>query len=126
MDDRPEVFEEENDFPRRSLRGALSEINELTEEPDERSPNKTTSPEEMLIAQRGPRRKPITWSPFDYDRTKLFVPPRDRTPEPVVKKCEIHPRLRRRLVLSPTKGPPRELNIVISKKLKSLKTLQTA
>lgn len=125
MDDA-EVFEVENDIPRRNLRFALSEINEVADEPDERTPNKSTSPDEMLIVQRGPRRKPVTWSPFDYDRSKLFIPSRDKTPEPVSKKCEIHPRLRRRLVLSPTKGPPKDLGAIIAKKLKSLKNLQTA
>lgn len=120
--DGADIFEEEH--PRRAFRLALTEINEVAVESEERSPNKSTSPEEMLIAQRGPRRKPITWSPFDYDRTKL--PPRDKTPEPVQKKCEIHPRLRRRLVLSPSKGPSQDLSIIITKKIKSLKNLQTA
>lgn len=123
MDD--DIVEDENNFPRRSLRLALTEINEITDEPNDRTPKKTASPEEMLIAQRGPRRKPITWSPFDYDRTKLFIPPRDKTPEPVTKKCEIHPRLRRRLILSPTKGPSKDVSTVIAKKLKSLKNLQS-
>lgn len=120
--DGAEIFEEEN--PRRALRLVLTEINEVAEEPGDRSPNKSTSPEEMLIAQRGPRRKPITWSPFDYDRIKL--PHREKTPEPVQKKCEIHPRLRRRLVLSPSKGPSQDLSAIITKKIKSLKNLQSA
>lgn len=115
----------ENDFPQRSLRLVLSEINEITEELNERTPNKSSSPEEMLIAQRGPRRKPLTWSPFDYDRTKLFIPSRDKTPEPITKKCEIHPRLRRRLILSPSKSPSQDLSAIISRKFKSLKSLES-
>lgn len=121
--DGADIFEE-NEFPRRTLRIALTEINEVTEEYNERTPNKFTSPEEMLIAQRGPRKKPITWSPFDYDRTKLLLPPRDKTPEPVSKKCEIHPRLRRRLILSPSKDPSQDVSAIITKKFKSLKNLQ--
>lgn len=118
------VIPGDNEFPRRSLRLVLSEINEVSEEPNERSPNKSTSPEEMLIVQRGPRIKPITWSPFDYDQTKIFIPSKDKPPEPITKKCDIHPRLRRRLILSPTKSPSQDLNVIITKKFKSLKNLQ--
>lgn len=119
-------FQEEN-FPQRSLRLVLSEINEIAEESNERTPNKSTSPDEMLIAQRGPRRKPITWSPFDYDRTKLFIPSRDKTPEPEpsTKKCDINPRLRRRLILSPTKTPSQDLSAILTRKFKSLKSLES-
>lgn len=112
-----EALIEEN-TPRRSLRLALAEINEhICDTP------KSTNPDEMIIIQRGPRRKPITWSPVEYSRTKLLGPSRDKTPEPVAQRSEINPRLRRRLVLSPSKGPSQEFGIIITKKLKALRNL---
>lgn len=117
--------EEENNLPRRSLRLALSEINEIARSQNS-TPRKSTNPDEMIIIQRGPRRKPITWSPVDYDRTKLLAPPREKTPEPVPQKCEINPKLRRRLIMSPGKSPSQDLGEVIAKKLRSLKTLEGA
>lgn len=123
MEDDPEGLEEELNFPRRSLRLALSEINESAESSSGTStPNKSTSPDEMIIIQRGPRCKPITWSPVEYDRSNILQPSREKTPEPATrKKCEINPRLRRRLVMSPSKGPSQDLGLVIAKKLRSLK-----
>lgn len=59
-------LENGRNFPRRSLRLALSEINESALE--QSTPSKSTNVEELLVIQRGPRRKPITWSPVDYDR----------------------------------------------------------
>ncbi|XP_050511863.1 uncharacterized protein LOC126887954 [Diabrotica virgifera virgifera] len=113
-----EAFVDEN-VPRRSLRIALIELNEHI--PD--TP-KSTNPEEMLVIQRGPRKKPITWSPVDYHKIgSLLAPSRDRTPEPVVTKSEINPRLRRRLIMSPSKSPSQEMDVFIAKKLRALKNI---
>nr|CAH7733907.1 unnamed protein product [Callosobruchus chinensis] len=60
----------------------------------------------MIIVQRGRRRKPITWSPVDYDKSVILAPPKDQVGPEAPKKCEINPRLRRRLVMSPTKTNP--------------------
>ncbi|CAG9762893.1 unnamed protein product [Ceutorhynchus assimilis] len=109
---------EVENLPRRSLRLALSEINERA--PEESTPSKTTNVEELLVLQRGPRKIPITWSPVEYNRTKLLGPPRDKTPEPQPRKSDIHPRLRRRLIMSPEKNQSQELGHFIAKKLKNL------
>lgn len=117
--------DEEVNYPRRSLRLALTEINEVAGSPNASTPSKSTNPDEMIIIQRGPRRKPITWSPVEYDRSKLLGPSREKTPEPTPpKRSEINPRLRRRLVMSPTKGPSQELGLIIAKKLRSLKNVE--
>ncbi|XP_030745792.1 uncharacterized protein LOC115874696 [Sitophilus oryzae] len=114
-----EEVENDQNLPRRSLRLALSEINETS--PDQNTPNKNSNVEELLVIQRGPRKKPITWSPVEYDRLKLLGPPREKTPEPVVvRKSDINPRLRRRLIMTPEKNPSQELGYFIAKKLKSL------
>lgn len=114
---------EELDAPRRSLRLALTEITEA-ESYNTRTPVKSTSPDEMIIIQRGPRRKPIVWSPVEYDRRKILSQPREITPEKVIKKCDINPRLRRRLTLSPTKNGSQELGTTIAKRLKAMKNLE--
>ncbi|KAG5882536.1 hypothetical protein JTB14_038147 [Gonioctena quinquepunctata] len=121
-----DIDEFEERIPRRSLRLVLTEINETSVVPNDGTPNKSTSPDEMIIIQRGPRKKPLTWSPLEYNRSKILAPPREKTPEPVVHrhKCEINPRLRRRLVLSPGKIPSQDLGILIAKKLKALKNLE--
>lgn len=110
--------------PRRSLRrAALTELNESGPEEESQTPRRS-SPDEFIIMQRGPRKKPITWSPVDYDKSKILGPPRDVTPEPVVNggsKPDINPKLRRRLALSPSKGSNAALGVVIAKKLRSLK-----
>lgn len=112
-----------DDVPRRSLRLALTELNESQEL--ESTPNKNSSPDEMVIIQRGPRRKPITWSPVDYNRTKILGPPRERTPEPVLPiRSELNPKLRRRLIMSPNKSPSEDLGLVIAKKLRALNSLE--
>ncbi|XP_044748335.1 uncharacterized protein LOC123309335 [Coccinella septempunctata] len=87
--------------PRRSLRRfALSEVNEPGG-----TPTKNQSPEERAIIQRGRRMKPITWSPLDYNRNNVLQKSSDKTPEKhVVSRTElISSRLKRRLILSPTK-----------------------
>lgn len=105
--------------PRRSLRIALTERNESQEMLN--TPNKNSSPDEMVIIQRGPRRKPITWSPVEYDRNKVLAPPREKTPEPVLPvRSELNPKLRRRLIMSPNKSPSEDLGLVIAKKLRAL------
>lgn len=108
------------DAPRRSLRrAALTELNETT--PEEMQTPKSSSPDEMVILQRGPRRKPITWSPVDYGKTKILGPPRECTPEKVsTSRPELNSKLRRRLALSPSKNSSSTLGQVIAKKLKSL------
>lgn len=66
-----EIAEPEN-APRRSLRLALSELNQSAEL--QATPSKIVNAEEMLVIQRGPRKKPITWSPVEYDRyDSLFI-----------------------------------------------------
>lgn len=121
-----DAFEDDVNYPRRSLRLALTEINELAESPNVSTPSKVTNPDEMIIIQRGPRKKPITWSPVEYDRSKLLLSSsREKTPEPTPpKRSDINPRLRRRLVLSPSKGPSQELGMIIAKKLRSLKSIE--
>lgn len=116
--------QEQPQAPRRSLRrAALTELNETRPEDANLTP-RSSSPDEFIIMQRGPRKKPITWSPVDYDKSKVLGPPRDVTPEPVDtgrSKPDINPKLRRRLALSPSKNASVTLGVVIAKKLKSLK-----
>lgn len=114
--DEAEIMNDEN-RPRRSSRIALMEVNEtvLTDE----NPNKTSSPDEMVIVQRGPRKKPITWSPLEYDKIVLGVN-REKTPEPVV--TPMNPKIRRRLVLTPDSS--QELGEVIAKKLRSVRSFE--
>lgn len=102
--------------PRRSLtRSALTELNET---PEPETP-KSTSPDEMVIIQRGPRCKPLTWSPYEYNKTNLLAPARDKTPEKITpSRPEINSKLRRRLVMSPEKCSQTELGEAIAKKLK--------
>ncbi|KAL1505794.1 hypothetical protein ABEB36_005273 [Hypothenemus hampei] len=67
-----EVIGEEPNLPRRSLRLALSELNESSGSPS--TPKKNVNVEEVLVMQRGPRKKPITWSPLDYERLNVATP----------------------------------------------------
>lgn len=122
--------EEQNDTPepatpRRSLRRpALSEINEYHAIPNggigaaiQETP-KSTSPDEQIILQRGPRRKPLTWSPYEYDKTKMLGPPREWTPEKSPSpRPDISSKLRRRLVLTPDRIP--EMGETIANRLRS-------
>lgn len=88
-----EVAAEDNPTPRRNI---LSEVNEI-------GPLKDASPDEMVIIQRGPRCKPETWSPFEFN-SKDILSTKDKTPEKVQhRRPEVSARLRRRLTLSPTK-----------------------
>lgn len=103
--------------PRRSLRrSALTELNETSLESSETP--RSASPDEMVILQRGPRRKPVTWSPIDFDKTKMLGPPREKTPERVTGR-KINPKLRRRLTMSP-ENEDSALGKVIAEKIKSL------
>ena len=80
-----------------SGRTALSEIH------NDRSYGtpKSTSPDEVVIMQRGPRCKPETWSPYEFDRTDLLGSPKNRTPEKrQTRRVEVSSKLRRRLNLS--------------------------
>lgn len=97
-------------------RSALSELPDVPNEPA--TPNKAPSPDEQVIIQRGFRRKPLTWSPYDGNRTRLFGPPREKTPDPEKKpqKPDINVKLRRRLIMSSTDVAMGE---VIEKKLRS-------
>ncbi|KAK9876680.1 hypothetical protein WA026_014058 [Henosepilachna vigintioctopunctata] len=111
---------EENQFPlpRRSMRRlALSELNEPST-----TPTKSESPDERVIIQRGRRCKPITWSPLDYDRNKILQKSSEKTPDkaPTPRAELISSRLRRRLVMSPSKTSSADLGSLIAKKLKSL------
>ncbi|RZC39974.1 hypothetical protein BDFB_002635 [Asbolus verrucosus] len=110
--------EEERVEPRRSARLALTEIhfNESSHE----TPNKNVSADELVIIQRGPRRKPVMWSPVEQDRTPPRKTSKDNTPvETLPKRPSLNPKLRRRLILSPTKNSC-NLGNVIAKKLRSL------
>lgn len=121
---------EEENTPRRSTRrrSALSEISpeeaairtsNVSEATDVRG--STPSPDEMIIQQRGRRRKPITWSPLDYNKTNLLGPPRDKTPEPPSRQMtEARSKLRRRLIMSPVRGSQAPLGQALTKKLKAL------
>lgn len=116
-----EQQEENPPVLRRSLRrAALTELNDIL--PESAETPKGASPDEMVILQRGPRRKPLTWSPVDYDKSKILGPPRATTPErerPTGPK--LNAKLRRRLVLSPTKSSgSAELGRVIAEKIRSL------
>lgn len=118
---------EENVSPprRRSLRRvALTELNDAL--PENPETIQAASPDEMVILQRGRRRKPITWSPVDYDKTKILGPPREITPErEMLSRPKLNPKLRRRLVLSPTKNNNSStLGKVIAEKIKSLPRFQ--
>lgn len=52
--------------PGRSIRIALTELNESSSE--DGTLNKSVNVDELLVLQRGPRKIPITWSPVDYER----------------------------------------------------------
>lgn len=89
-----EVAPEENPTPRRSI---LSEVND-------NSSSKDASPDELVIIQRGPRYKPETWSPFEFNGDVLYGSSKDKTPEKISpRRPEVSARLRRRLTLSPAK-----------------------
>ena len=113
-------------------RSALAEINVFTESwsnvSDPNIPESfvtpSASPDELIIQQRGPRQKPITWSPVDYNKIDLLSKPRDKTPERFPVK-EVNPRLRRRLALSPGKNPAREMGEHFKKKLRTLQLSTT-
>lgn len=109
--------EEERVEPRRSARLALTEIH--FNEANHETPNKNANADEMIIIQRGPRRKPIVWSPVDQDRTPARKTSREKLLETLPKRPSLNPKLRRRLILSPTKSSG-ELGIAIAKKLRSL------
>ncbi|KAL3266935.1 hypothetical protein HHI36_011085 [Cryptolaemus montrouzieri] len=113
-----EVEEDQIPLPRRSMRRlALSEINEASS-----TPTKSESPDERVIIQRGRRCKPITWSPLDYDRTKIMQKSCEKTPEKITTpRIElVSSRLRRRLIMSPTKTVAEDLGSHIAKKLRAL------
>ncbi|GJQ77269.1 hypothetical protein Trydic_g20694 [Trypoxylus dichotomus] len=87
-----EVVTEENPTPKRNI---LSEVNEIGSVKD-------SSPDELVIIQRGPRCKPETWSPFEFNRDIFSA--KDKTPEKTLhRRPEVSARLRRRLTLSPGK-----------------------
>lgn len=116
--------EENPSSPRRSLRRmALTELNDTL--PESSQTPKSTSPDEMVILQRGRRKKPITWSPVDYDKTKLLGPPRDVTPDREKPSGpRLNPKLRRRLAMSPSKNSNNSsLGRIIARKIKSLPKL---
>lgn len=118
---------EENSPPlRRSLRRmALTELNDNDSPPSETGEETPrhqgiTSPDEMVILQRGRRKKPLTWSPVDYDK---LGPPRELTPDREVPSGHklMNSKLRRRLVLSPGKNSNNfSLGKMIAQKIKSL------
>lgn len=104
--------------PRRSARLALTEIS-LNESIREETPNKNVSADEMVIIQRGPRKKMIIWSPIEQERTAR----KSESPkETSCRRPSINPKLRRRLILSPTKTSV-ELGNAIARKLRSLPML---
>lgn len=110
---------------RRSLRRmALTELNDSL--PETAETPKGASPDEMVIMQRGRRRKPLTWSPVDYDKTKIVGPPREVTPDREMPTGhKLNSKLRRRLVLSPSKNSNNvTLGKVIAQKIKSLPRCQ--
>lgn len=105
---------------RRSARLALTEIifNEtITHE----TPNKNVSADEMIIIQRGPRRRPITWSPLE-EKTPRSPQDIKKPTETLSKRPSLNPKLRRRLILSPSKNSS-DLGSAIAKKLKALPRL---
>lgn len=110
------------DHPRRSSRRIA--LTELNDSPEEDTP-KSASPDELVIIQRGPRRKPITWSPYENDKNNLLEPSGTKTPvkEPA-NRVEISSKLRRRLIFTPDKTSQKELGEFIAKKLKSLPNLK--
>lgn len=114
-----EPFNENGNNTRRtSRRVALSELNESSDD----SNSNITSPDEMVIVQRGPRRKPLTWSPFEYNTStsKSFIVTNERTnvETPSPGRPELNLKLRRRLVMTPDKSP--QLGEAIAKKLRAL------
>lgn len=64
---------------------------------------KISSPDEMVIQMRGPRVKPLTWSPVDCNSFSILRSRREKTPERHPVK-EMKAGLRRRLTLSPVKN----------------------
>ncbi|GLV35415.1 hypothetical protein CBL_01435 [Carabus blaptoides fortunei] len=91
-----------NGIRRGQVLGEISQIPNMNNMDNQTTP-KSSSPDEMVIQQRGPRVMPLTWSPVDCNKMNILAPPRDKTPERNPVK-ELRPRLRRRLTLSPVKG----------------------
>ncbi|XP_018320843.1 uncharacterized protein LOC108733968 [Agrilus planipennis] len=118
--------ENEENIPRRSSRrSALTEIppeQVVSTTPNilDSSETPVPSPDELVIVQRGRRRKPVMWSPIDYNKTDLLGPSRDRTPEKIPQRSEMSSKLRRRLVLSPDQDTSKQLERVLNMKLRSL------
>lgn len=85
------------------------------------STSKCTSPDEMVIQLRGPRVKPITWSPVDCSKLSMLAPQVDKTPDRQPVK-EMKPGLRRRLTLSPVKTTYEKISSdsIVYKKIKTL------
>ena len=110
--------EDERVEPRRSARLALTEIS-FNESLNEETPNKNVSADELVIIQRGPRRKPIIWSPVELDRSSARKSKEQGSMDSVPRRPSLNPKLRRRLILSPTKGSG-EISGAIVKKLRSL------
>lgn len=83
---------------------------------------KISSPDEMVIQLRGPRVKPLTWSPVDCNSFSVLRPRREKTPERHPVK-EMRPGLRKRLTLSPAKNETYEKissDSIVYKKIRML------
>ncbi|KAF2882096.1 hypothetical protein ILUMI_24099 [Ignelater luminosus] len=119
----------EENAPRRSLRRAvLAPLDNTTTVLPNNAPGNPSTPQisadEYIIEHRGRRKKPITWSPVDYNKLDVLGPPRDKTPERVPQRPDISSKLRRRLTMSPVKdNSTSPLGDSIAKKLKALSNI---
>lgn len=126
-----ELAPDEN-APRRSLRrSVLAPLDNTATVLRNNTPGNTSSPQisadEYIIEHRGRRKKPITWSPVDYNKLDVLGPPREKTPERVPQRPDISSKLRRRLTMSPVKdnSTTSPLGDSIAKKLKALSNVSS-
>lgn len=98
----------------------LGEITQVPNAPqiENQATPKSSSPDELVIQQRGPRVIPATWSPVDCKFNILAPSTRHQTPDkkPI---RDMKPGLRRRLTLSPVKTTP-PVNDAVMKRIKML------
>lgn len=101
---------------RSQVLGELTQVPNASQSENQSTP-KSSSPDELVIQQRGPRVIPATWSPVDCKFNILTPSTRHQTPDkkPI---RDMKPGLRRRLTLSPVKTPP--VNDAIMKRIKMI------
>lgn len=116
MDASPDA----NSVRRGLILGEISQLPNITNPSptNNESTPKSSSPDEMVIQQRGPRVIPATWSPVDCSKFNILEQSsRQKTPEKIPVR-DMKPGLRRRLTLSPVKYSA--VNETVMKRIKSL------